>query len=312
MGSASDMPRGWLKHKSRTVGKKASRGGSSHHSSSKHPTRPTRHPKPRRAGGIQEQGASCLIEEVSSRGSDPYFTDDEELVYEYSPNNGTSCSTETPRIKCVSVKEECPICCEIRPLISLMKKCKHPPACRECLHEIYVSQAQENVSNYPLQCYHPQCTKPILASQLISHGIFRSDEELQKHYRFSLLAKAYSRSDKMVAHCPDCDFPKLVSYQDRAQCWKCRGKFEITHDANHNKSSTIQALQAIKTDNIGHNDGWTYCPGCKMIVSKGWGCNHMTCVCGEEFYWDEVTVNPTIKVAVAERPSESRVMKLMP
>ena len=27
------------------------------------------------------------------------------------------------------------------------------------------------------------------------------------------------------------------------------------------------------------------CPGCKLIISKGNGCNHMTCVCGKAFDW---------------------------
>lgn len=258
--------------------------------------------KPRRAGTFQEQDVCCQPWKIHRGvgGSDPHFyTHDEESFTKQSiikPQNDDK------------KESECPICCEVRPLISLMKKCKHPPACRECLHEIYVSQAQQNVSNYPLQCYHPECTKPILASQLINHGVFRSDEEIQKHHRLSMLSKAYSDSGRLVAHCPDCDFPRLVRNQEKAHCKKCGSNFEITRDANHSKKSTIEALKAIKRDKIGHNYGWTFCPGCKMIVSKGDGCDHMTCVCGEEFYWDEVAVNPAINVSVAARP-EPPLMK---
>mmetsp|Transcript_8340 Transcript_8340/g.4954 ORF Transcript_8340/g.4954 Transcript_8340/m.4954 type:complete len:299 (+) Transcript_8340:78-974(+) len=298
------MPRGWLKNKSRRVGKKASRGGSSHNNNASKQRnceeidasrafRPTRHSKPHRVNQIhEEQSVSCLSVE--------------DFVYEHDEE----CAGTKPSTSPIHDEKECPICCEIRPLVSLMKKCNHPPACRECLHEIYVSQAQENVSNYPLQCYHPECSKPILASQLISHSIFGSEKEIQKHYRFSLLAKAYSDfNTRMLVHCPDCDFPKLVYKQERVHCKKCKSKFEVTYDAKHNKLSTIKALEAMKKDNIGYNEGWTFCPGCKMIVSKGEGCYHMTCVCGEEFYWDEVTIKPNVKMVVAERPSECRVTR---
>merc|ERR1712125_156238 len=78
--------------------------------------------------------------------------------------------------------KQCPICCEDRPLIPLMKNCTHEPACQQCLREIFVKKAQESVSNYPLICYHPSCKKPVHDAQLILHKLVRSDKELKKHY----------------------------------------------------------------------------------------------------------------------------------
>ena len=53
--------------------------------------------------------------------------------------------------------------------------------------------------------------------------------------------------------------------------------------------STIDALALLAGDQAGGNDGWTICPrkGCRMIISKGNGCNHMVCVCGHHFDWSE-------------------------
>lgn len=302
------MPRGWLKHESRTVGRKASRGGSSHRSNDNSSKQRNR---------LQNDVICSLVEEeyVYEEYDDTFLEQDQ--IQMHDDYRTTS--------KSINDEKECPICCETRPLISLMKKCNHPPACRECLHEIYVSQAQENVSKYPLKCYHPECSKPILASQLMHHDIFYTEEELQKHHRFCTLAKAYSNANtRMIVHCPDCDFPKLVTNQEKVNCKRCKTKFEIKYtDTNqtkhkkmttlkHDKKSTIQALEALDKDEKGFNYGWTKCPACKMIVSKGNGCNHMTCVCGKEFYWDEVTVHggpkdqfrPKLQMVVAGRPSE--------
>jgi hypothetical protein len=304
------MPRGWLKHKGRRVGQKASRGGSSHHSSKQNnekkqnqkkvdkssaPTR--RNLKPHRRTTIRKGNICCLIEEDSWK-DDHDFSQEVEL---HSPHDSENQNESTTIVHKSNEEQQCPICCEIRPLLSLMKKCNHPPTCRDCLYEIYVSQAQQNVSNYPLQCYHPGCSKPILATQLIHHNIFRSDLELRKHQRFSLLGKAYSNPRKKIAHCPDCDFPHLVSSQNNVCCKRCKSRYEVAHDHSHNKKTTIKALEAIERDKIGVNYGWTYCPGCKIIVSKGHGCNHMTCVCGEQFYWDTIVLKPELKMAVAEK-----------
>ena len=54
-------------------------------------------------------------------------------------------------------------------------------------------------------------------------------------------------------------------------------------------ASTIDALALLAGDRAGMNDGWALCPrkGCRMIISKGNGCNHMVCVCGRHFDWTE-------------------------
>jgi hypothetical protein len=49
----------------------------------------------------------------------------------------------------------------------------------------------------------------------------------------------------------------------------------------------IKVMGGIQSDAIGRNDGWTRCPSCRIMISKGDGCFHITCVCGREFHWEE-------------------------
>ena len=128
----------------------------------------------------------------------------------------SDCSTSHERDEELDTKEEqsseeCPICCNIRPLVKLMKGCNHPSACAVCLREIYINQAQEDVRNYPLKCYYPTCDRIVTHVQLSNHDLCRSEKELTKHHRFHVLAKAYKKGTRSVAHCPHCDFPREMN-----------------------------------------------------------------------------------------------------
>ena len=70
-------------------------------------------------------------------------------------------------------------------------------------------------------------------------------------------------------------------------------------------SSTIKAIESIKRDAAGGNDGWARCPRCRITISKGSGCDHMTCVCGNNFSWGDALrkkkEGPVVKGARIER-----------
>ena len=74
-----------------------------------------------------------------------------------------------------------------------MKKCNHPPSCLVCLRKIYVDHAQEDVSNYPLRCWHPSCTKVVRDTQLMQHNLIRSPQQLDRHYSLHLFSKTLRR-----------------------------------------------------------------------------------------------------------------------
>lgn len=274
------MPRGWLKHRERVVGKKSSRGGSSYRRpEGKRALKPRRNDRHR----FQNINIDGTEEELSwERNEDTRTNIDRE---DFSSGHKRASSSPFCRNEDAAAKE-CRICCEIRPLVSLSKKCDHPPVCRGCLREIYVNQAQQDVSNYPLRCYDPSCRKQVHDVQLVKHNLIRKDKELARHYRLKVFGKAYSSSSDIV-HCPECDFPKMVTKQETVKCMQCKITYEVWHDGRTNRGSTIAAIEAIKGDNKGSNSGWAHCPKCKMIVSKGDGCDHMICVCGKHFSWTE-------------------------
>eukprot|EP01083_Nonionella_stella_P103302 294874_1 len=188
------MPRGWLKHKSRRVGRKASRGGSSHFQKKQKARIPVcpgpaeiESPvhKPPITGTTKHSKAA----NVNFDGDDHTYYGSSDDSFDYADEYvAASSKGPTSDKDTIIMAEECPICCETRPLITLMKNCKHPPACRECLHEIYVNQAQQDVKNYPLQCYHPTCKKEVSAPVLKNRSIFCAENELKKHHRFANLA----------------------------------------------------------------------------------------------------------------------------
>lgn len=184
--------------------------------------------------------------------------------------------------------EECTICFKEYPLICLSTKCKwHEAACQKCLHRVYVTTAQQSPRSYPLTCFHPLCSQPIHASQLQKHGIFASPHEVRKHHEMLVLAKI-NKSDRRTVHCPECDMPRGVLLSGDKDltfgCANCNTRYQVSPFY-----ATLRALDNMKCDNIGMNDGWARCPNCGIVISKGDGCEHMECTyCEHEFYWDEV------------------------
>jgi hypothetical protein len=62
----------------------------------------------------------------------------------------------------------------------------------------------------------------------------------------------------------------------------------VKRKEKENFKNVIKVIGEIQMDNVGRNDGWALCPRCKIMISKGDGCYHMTCVCGREFHWERL------------------------
>ena len=194
---------------------------------------------------------------------------------------------------------ECPICFETGPVVELSKKCWHEPACRKCLRRIMVTHAQKDVQNFPLNCFHPQCRKPVHSEQLQKHNLLCTKDEIKKHYELTVLAKKRKPNfgDALTVRCPHCDHPRVLRETF------LNGNTEHCHGCNacHKTYSvspfyaTIRALENLKTDDGGCNAGWARCPSCHIVISKGGGCNHMFCVaCNHEFDWDKAQRRPPL------------------
>jgi len=294
------MSRGYLKNNTKAAGRKAGLGGGS----KKCPKSPKKYASGKRAALYND---ICYdIDEFDE------YRDTEELYDDFFLDSSTSHEREEELDKKKEESsEECPICCNIRPLVKLMKGCNHPSACAVCLREMYINQAQQDVRNYPLKCYHPACDRIVTHAQLRQHNLCRSEKELTKHHRLHVLAKAY-KGTRIVAHCPDCDFPHEMNRQILITCKSCGFKYEVNDEVNDEAngitpppSSTIKAVESIKRDAAGVNNGWARCPRCSIIISKGGGCKVMTCACGHLFYWDDALREkeraPALKVARIER-----------
>lgn len=90
-----------------------------------------------------------------------------------------------------------------------------------------------------------------------------------------------------TVHCPKCDAPRGVGKlgdEDKVfGCRNCKCLYLVSPSY-----AIIRALENMKSDKIGINDGWANCPGCNILISKGDGCEHMVCLyCDHEFYWDD-------------------------
>eukprot|EP00558_Chaetoceros_sp_UNC1202_P013127 CAMPEP_0197240698 /NCGR_PEP_ID=MMETSP1429-20130617/6923_1 /TAXON_ID=49237 /ORGANISM="Chaetoceros sp., Strain UNC1202" /LENGTH=274 /DNA_ID=CAMNT_0042700389 /DNA_START=98 /DNA_END=919 /DNA_ORIENTATION=+ len=274
------MSRGYLKNQGRKVGRKVARGGSSARSR-RNKLSDDDQPKNkscRSGGGRGSKGAGrrCTsTTDCDDYYADDYYFDDYDYGYDYIGDydygydyiGDYECDDEieqphTQDVVARTGEQECSICCEVRPLVSLFRKCKHPPTCRECLREIYVNQAQEDVSNYPLRCFYPSCKRSVRGAQLIRHNLVRSDDELQRHYRLDVLQKhyriqkSYARGVNIV-HCPDCDFPRSVrENRSVVHCNQCKVSFAVAHHNVTNIMTTITAVEGIANDAFGINDGW--------------------------------------------------------
>jgi hypothetical protein len=208
---------------------------------------------------------------------------------------------------------ECVICCEQAPLIKLMKNCQHPDACRDCLRKIYVSNAQKDVKSYPLKCFDPLCRLLIRDICFAEKGIIENEKEMAKHHRLATLAKAYRVPGSIPLHCPDCDHPRLVNKEKMRfglhvfTCLNCAGNFAADSTGAVLDEMTVLVLEKLPADDYGQNEGWAVCPKCRVLISKGYGCDHMVCICGHNFGWEEAReAVKKLKIYRIARYSEGR------
>ena len=260
------MPRGYLKH-NKDVSRNRERGGASH--TTRHP------PVPDRRRQRKQANKSCI---------------DNNDFYAVSRDSDCSDVRSPAKLKLGN----CPICFEAAPVVVLSKKCWHEPACYACLRKVLVTNAQKDVRNYPLTCFHPQCQKPVVVEQLQKHGLLHTSEEVKKHHELTVLAKKRKNSF-LTIRCPypDCDHPRLLpkkflssNFERYFGCRACHNFYTVSPFY-----ATLHALERIERD----NDGWARCPSCYMVISKGWGCDHMTCgACDYSFDWERALSRPPL------------------
>jgi hypothetical protein len=267
------MPRGYLKHK-KNIGRKKARGGASHSSSSGKKNGSAGRNK--RAANKNSGGASAVTDfpVVAKQDQLACFAED-------------SCAKPKKQPAKYYSVAECCICMEQRQVLVLSKKCSwHDAACYDCLRRCYVTDAQKDVSNFPLCCFHPQCRKPVHYAQLVKHNLFHSRDERKRHYELEVLCRRDKKTHLCTVYCPRCSHPRFVKRPSKEECKECKNcqeRFLVSPDF-----ATILAIERFQTDGFGENHGWARCPHCSVLICKGDGGSDMWCVyCDRPFDWDD-------------------------
>eukprot|EP01083_Nonionella_stella_P002880 8250_1 len=217
------MPRGYLKH-NKAIDRKTARGGSS--------------------------GQGCVTKKTS------YPPRVREAVEDFVLGTTNRCASKSGSTrKSTAEVRECPICFKEGLVVCLSGKCKwHDAACQQCLHRVYVTNAQKSTKCYPLTCFHPQCNQPVHAAQLEKHEVFASPEEAKKHHDMLVLSKIEKGNGVKTVHCPKCDSPrgigKLGDKDKIFGCRNCNSRYQVSPFY-----ATIRALESMKSDSFGINDG---------------------------------------------------------
>lgn len=135
----------------------------------------------------------------------------------------------------------CYICSKPGLVEKLFNKCKHNSACYSCLQSRYIDEPQ-CVTSYPLECFHPDCRRPLRDKQLKRLGA--NADHIQKFYRLTQSAK--------------------INQKRLGEKWR----------------QFLEIIAALGGEVC-------RCPKCGFLITKNGGCDHMQCLCGEIFSYQE-------------------------
>ena len=96
-----------------------------------------------------------------------------------------------------SICYKCPICMEQKApyeLNKLFHGCQHPSACKECLHSHYIEHAMHDISNFPLKCFWPTCSRSLRTVQL--QGFAKHTDEIDRFHQKEAEAKEAKRATR--------------------------------------------------------------------------------------------------------------------
>eukprot|EP00522_Entomoneis_paludosa_P004013 CAMPEP_0172472220 /NCGR_PEP_ID=MMETSP1065-20121228/68224_1 /TAXON_ID=265537 /ORGANISM="Amphiprora paludosa, Strain CCMP125" /LENGTH=513 /DNA_ID=CAMNT_0013230351 /DNA_START=191 /DNA_END=1733 /DNA_ORIENTATION=+ len=126
---------------------------------------------------------------------------------------------------------------------------------------MYLEQPRQ-VYDFPMKCFHPDCHR-ILRKEQIENLLHASNAEDWF-------------SDELATR-----IVNTLLYQS----WLAKHN---THQLGKNWKETLQNFEMVSkviSQTEGTMASFAICPGCKMIINKDGGCNHMECLCGCEFEW---------------------------
>lgn len=186
----------------------------------------------------------------------------------------------------------CPIClCEVEDRYTL-DGCCHD-FCRLCLVE-QCESAMRSHDSFPLRCTREACGAPILLTDLRS---LLSGEKLDELFRASLGAYV-AASGGAYRFCPSPDCPSVyrVAGPDGPTapfvCGACFVETCTRCHLEYHPYLSCEKYREFKEDPDSSLKEWCTgkehvkeCPGCRFIIEKADGCNHVKCRCERHVCW---------------------------
>jgi len=185
--------------------------------------------------------------------------------------------------------EKCLICLEVYKVDELisMKTC-NAIFCKVCFNEYLKTEIERG--EVSILCPNSNCKKVLSASLIITKTAV--DKELQKKYfKFSFEKFRKEKGDKYF-QCPTPDCMYGVELENNCQkdnkfickvcgknyCFSCKTEYKAEHKCVVNDGE-VEFKDYLKKNKLTKP-----CPGCKVLIEKNDGCNHMTCKnCKHEF-----------------------------
>ncbi|KAI2617612.1 hypothetical protein GGS26DRAFT_401290 [Hypomontagnella submonticulosa] len=195
----------------------------------------------------------------------------------------------------VPLSEECIVCSDEKRVSEMPNRrritaaCEHDSSiCKECVGQ-WIASSMETVTWDRLKC--PECP------QLLKFENVRAFATQEVFNRYDALA-----TKALLSNIPEfmwCLNPRCNSGQiyptgcERARCHACRHSLCVRHNVPWHKGETCPEYER-RTRRQRRNDKASEkhikeiakpCPGCQKNVHKYTGCDHVTCVCGDEWCW---------------------------
>jgi hypothetical protein len=163
--------------------------------------------------------------------------------------------------------------------------------CISCI----VEYTQHNVSSrkVPLTCPNVECKKVITPQTTLRY--LQNKPELQSKY--AGLFVEHSLGPENVVYCPNrvCSNPLVVEMDNEDSpfascpscstdiCVQCKVRFHHGYDCEEYQQLAASSKDDIPVLKLAQEKNWKRCPGCKTMVERKEGCNHIVCPCGTEF-----------------------------
>ncbi|KAI0376275.1 hypothetical protein F5Y04DRAFT_286092 [Hypomontagnella monticulosa] len=195
----------------------------------------------------------------------------------------------------VPLTETCIVCSDEKRVSEMPNRrritsaCEHDSSvCKDCVGQ-WIASSMERVAWDRLKC--PECP------QLLKFENVRAFAAKDVFNRYDALAtKAFLSNVPEFIWClnPRCNSGQIFPTGcERARCHACKHSLCVRHNVPWHKGETCPEYER-RTRRQRRNDKASEkhvkeiakpCPGCKKNVHKYTGCDHVTCICGDEWCW---------------------------